>query len=748
MPKDDSSKRALQALGQTMCERYRSQGEGRAPVVLFVLGAGASFRSGMPSWNKIRDRLITTAKNCFHGDNFIHEAWTQLAPYLGPAPAGSAAVLEQALWASATTEQILGVACGFEVVRKQVVSLLAETYRRSEDPRVGEAPQLGYELIAHFLRHGFIDHVVNFNFDEALDVALDNELGSHGYRRLLSDGDMLAGEESGFDQARLPHHLKLHGTISVPSSLRFTKDHTQTIPLAMLQALDRLTIREGPPRLHLVTLGYSWNDPDFVHWVVARVEHIRSITIVREKEERLPALLLARFQDRAERTNKSGARHHDIRRLARTVTTSALPPLDKGLVTAIDDLLWALANGIESALSAEKTAFVPVARHVVLGHIFGPARQKLDAKKVPIPWEFDWLNKHDTRKRLRLELWLHLFKCKGMLTVSGMAETPRIQRYIEALDVSAAGLEGQLPRGIRANSPVQVRETLFHDGCNAKEAFLSLDADRAFDFRRDAVAVPSLDLETGELRVRRVAGKLLLQELLETIWLSDETEVTTSPEPRARWLFAEPRPLTSHLALRKQTQELLRTPWTHLLVIAESGEWLARHASGLHHPELEREILLIRVGDEGFVDPALATWAAWPQIKLGNESLFQDGPRVWQKTLPWWRHNRHLTLAVTLPEAGPLDFQQGIYFRRRLKTSRIAPVFLQDAADCQELFLVFLAYSLRALELPHDAGQGSVTDPFVTALSRLAWRLRSSWGDSRLNAFLSQLPAVQAPCPP
>lgn len=50
-------------------------------------------------------------------------------------------------------------------------------------------PSLTYEVLAHWLKHRFIDAIVNFNFDELLDQAINDEIGQGGYYRVISDGD-------------------------------------------------------------------------------------------------------------------------------------------------------------------------------------------------------------------------------------------------------------------------------------------------------------------------------------------------------------------------------------------------------------------------------------------------------------------------------------------------------------------------------------------------------------------------------
>lgn len=86
-------------------------------------------------------------------------------------------------------------------------------------------PSLFYELLAHLFKHRFIDVIINFNFDELLDQALEEELSHEDYYRIFSDGQCIPFDEV-LNNGRMkqPIYIKPHGTISYKSSLKFTKE--------------------------------------------------------------------------------------------------------------------------------------------------------------------------------------------------------------------------------------------------------------------------------------------------------------------------------------------------------------------------------------------------------------------------------------------------------------------------------------------------------------------------------------------
>lgn len=93
------------------------------------------------------------------------------------------------------------------------------------------APVYFNELVAHLLKHSFLDAVINFNFEETLDQAILEEIGSDNYLNVLSDGDCLELKEiSANGTLKLPIYIKPHGSNSHKSTLRFTNKHYFDIP--------------------------------------------------------------------------------------------------------------------------------------------------------------------------------------------------------------------------------------------------------------------------------------------------------------------------------------------------------------------------------------------------------------------------------------------------------------------------------------------------------------------------------------
>ena len=134
-------------------------------------------------------------------------------------------------------------------------------------------PTLSYEVIAHLFKHRFIDVIINFNFDELLDRALDDELGKSSFDKIISDGDCPRDiAEFGLSKGgrlRQPLYIKPHGTASHKSTLRFTKDHYFEMPPDMKHFLRQIikcedhNNKKTDKKVNFITLGFEMGSVQF-----------------------------------------------------------------------------------------------------------------------------------------------------------------------------------------------------------------------------------------------------------------------------------------------------------------------------------------------------------------------------------------------------------------------------------------------------------------------------------------------------
>lgn len=151
------------------------------------------------------------------------------------------------------------------------LNILSDNFIRKEDLKnqIAEstglrfAPSLFYEIIAHLLKHCFIDVVINYNFEEILDQAIEEEINKQNYQLILSDGDCVDLDDLVVDgRLKTPVYIKPHGTYSHKSSLRFTKRHYLDLPTDLKKMLKDLIKGERGPmkpiqRVNLFVVGFN-----------------------------------------------------------------------------------------------------------------------------------------------------------------------------------------------------------------------------------------------------------------------------------------------------------------------------------------------------------------------------------------------------------------------------------------------------------------------------------------------------------
>jgi len=130
----------------------------------------------------------------------------------------------------------------------------------SDNYRVRHPTLLGYELLAHLLKHRFLDAIVSFNFDELLDQSLDDELDRGEYTTVVSERDCSDIEADPNAADYVPLYVKLHGTASEPDSLRFTPDSYYSIPQGISRVVQELLHTE---HCVIVTIGAGLSSFDF-----------------------------------------------------------------------------------------------------------------------------------------------------------------------------------------------------------------------------------------------------------------------------------------------------------------------------------------------------------------------------------------------------------------------------------------------------------------------------------------------------
>jgi hypothetical protein len=234
-------------------------------------------------------------------------------------------------------------------------------------------PSLFYEIIAHMFKHNFIDVVINFNFDELLDHAIEEEVGLQNYHHILHDGDCIAIKSLTEDgRLKVPVYIKPHGTYSHSASLRFTKQHYLDVSPEVKKLMETLIggEREGNDnpiqRVNLICVGFDMTSLEFNEILDqklpphSRIYHISYKNYEEDRLNKLKKEYLANFFNRAEKVKNTNC--------YQMVEIIGFTPLDK-LISPYAELfsvLWRQIHGKFSRIYRPRS----IGRHEILNYLF------------------------------------------------------------------------------------------------------------------------------------------------------------------------------------------------------------------------------------------------------------------------------------------------------------------------------------------------------------------------------------------
>lgn len=212
--------------------------------VSFIVGSGASNykRFGVPI---LKQKLLDLLKS-------LSRTETQLRinanSHVGKEPS------------ECSLEELLSI---YDNIYQGLIDSFLELQGIKPKSEIDEVSPLGYEILSHFVSHRLIDHVISFNFDEYLEVALDDEIGEDGYEWVKSKSVFQKmAEDIEFRGGALPPKpllIKPHGTISYSSTIRPTFETVQRFEKEKQDLLEKILNRFST----LVILGFSCPDADF-----------------------------------------------------------------------------------------------------------------------------------------------------------------------------------------------------------------------------------------------------------------------------------------------------------------------------------------------------------------------------------------------------------------------------------------------------------------------------------------------------
>jgi len=587
-----------------------SEDKSKRGLVTVIVGAGAS-RSSPTTEELIKELIPKLGKEVFNTNAHVHFGKN-----------AEECTLEElfSIFAKIKGEKALHEFLHDKKFHKKIISV--NDYIR---------PTAGYEFLSHLVHHKLVDIIITTNFDEELEISLDDEIGRENYKivKSLSEFDVfmeMRRKNSAFEK---PVLFKVHGTISYPRTLRPTIESVQKFEKEKFEVISEV-LRNTEI---FIIVGYGSRDTDFRN---ALVEALRkrsdsmNIYWVHKREE-----TRQKYKETSEEINKESG--------------------DKGefsfIIKDSDEFFEELAEEIEKI---DKNKKIPtIARHKIRNLIL----RHLDVKDI-------------SKNKFYLEVIIFAVKAKGLFSIDALTDCARIQRYYR-----------ELINAKNANcSPHELLKELEKKGLikqvKGKIGIYCVPVSQTEEIRQKIIDFFNLHgkLKGGE--------KLELREQLKKLEKEFDVDIV-EPDASVYLRFKNPKPIRDHGEWVEKTKELVEDA-NVLKIIAQTGEWMTKGENRRIFENFLKnggEIKLITC--EKFKDAGMHS-ERQEYIEQELEKMVNEyGGRIKMKYLSWEEISEHIRLN---------DKSEGIYMKRMTKSPTVAPVWVEEREDYELLEKMFDYY--------------------------------------------------------
>ena len=545
----------------------------------------------------------------------------------------------------------------------------------SELYRVRHPTVKAYELIAHLVKHRFLDAVITMNFDELLDQSLDDEVGVDEYQRIVSDRDCVDIQTNSQAHDYIPLYIKLHGTASEPESLRFTRESYYDSPVRVGTVAAELF---RVPECVVVNVGFGMGSFD-LHRLLAMPEKLWMFNLSRKRLEREAQEAIA--QERREREKSK---------------PKFLPRKKDHPGEFSDQLLEALLARIEkrgSKLLKAAPSVISVRsvkRHDAVVQLLGPSSgagrrlaelpRTLDDARFSVDLHVRAAKPDATyagylRRRAILELALALARGRGLISVGSLAVDrgghyfDAYRRYASLGESSSSWRDLYTLVGFEQNERVP-------DVFIATPAICRGRKRKRGETWRD---LPKLDLpRLAERVLPHVVDSptdedfKILVEAMDELYVGTEYEIHSRDDRICAKTFSEPITLKTISALDAYSFDLIREAGecgrdSEVDIISETGDWLLEQNGPLSD----------HVARIGRVRLIVAFTTVVPRLR-------KRFPRLKPTQQQPWHHNRHMVIVKHRGEP-----RRALYYARHHRTPYVTPVLVCRRRDIEVLQTTF-----------------------------------------------------------
>lgn len=549
-----------------------------------------------------------------------------------------------------------------------------------------------YEIVGHLLKHRFIDVVINYNFDELLDNVLEEEIKGKDYTVIYSDGhcpknydkELLHEDNRGLKH---PVYIKPHGTISHPSTMRFTRDDYYTISNEIDNLIRNLLIGEHHEEkyvyeINLIIVGFGMKSFELNQLIQETnknrlintyvFEYLDSEDYFRElhKEFDIDHSKVKNLDDQIK--NKS----FDLNKWNKPIFNHTYYPVKDVSIHEYFEKIW------KKIYSCYKKPFKPkdIKRHQLLSLVFANENNLLNSYTSKV---------HYFKERVLFEIAVTYLKSDGIINFV-IIENSRIHKYFKLYKQEGGKYNlsdlfkkmGFLPyRGYLTDTYKHRSFDKFND---PEKISISI-----FKFLKNNIS----NIITQD-RLRENKEKII-QEYFIPLREKNRLTIHYSEDLKHRLKFTN---LGNHSLIRTDLHwsylyhEILekKNDWDLVLAISEMGRFLMAKENLKFLKKKRVEIIVAEYNLENDFE----LFNSDNKIKLLSGEVLK---------LPWWLHNQHL--AVFLKKR-PIDSSTclennmepvvGFYHTSRLLSRDISPIILKDFENLKTLVNIFTNYWYRA----------------------------------------------------
>jgi hypothetical protein len=545
-----------------------------------------------------------------------------------------------------------------------------------------------YEVLAHLFKNRFIDAIINFNFDELLDQAIEDEIGSSSYRKVLFDGDLpdFNNEVIKDDHFQRPFYVKPHGTFSHKTSMRFTRRDYFNIPSDIDNFLGKLLSGQLNAKkrikVNLLVFGFNMESFEFINLLKTNLPRDSTVYIFDKPHKGI--------------YSKEIGKSRDIK-----VKTIYIP-WDKGDYS-IDKVLIRLHGEIRNKF---KEGYKPVSinRELCISTLF--KYKKAEKRKL----------EEDTayfKDRVYIELAMQIAKSKGFISLQQLTND-RTGKYYN-LYKKYFGKLGKEHLKEKSLPLYKFCENLGLVKYAYSREFYRLPENGALRDNRVIVSESDFNIFlenltpnlikagiTNELRQRiQSENKLVdsssnknysLKASLNELFKLEDSEYCQRDKDLHDNIFKDPIEINTKLAFNYETIKMFKNPlintWDYFLSVAETGEWLWKKTE----ISMEGKKIRLIVADKAFETKLIEKFA----LGIVEAEIKNDVIKI--EHLNWWLHNQHMSIFIKKGTSHRKRFSiaKVIYFTRKSRSNLITPVILLDDDDKNLALEIFIAYYIKA----------------------------------------------------